>query len=288
MLTSDSFASRAFNKTTRLKETNPETALKKEIPFWLKPFATIKPAVLALYLQCMSLVIVIAVSMLLNWQWQITSPIGGLVTLQASLALLFTWAFQMRTWWRYIQFCFPIALFLMSGVNLSSHVYLFGFILTLTWYWSTYKTQVPFYPSLPRVWREIEQLLPKNRSCKVIDIGSGIGDLAMYLAKARPDSSFAGIEIAPLPWLLSRCRAYLKRSQVNFQRGDYETLNFAEFDVVIAYLSPAAMPALWQKASQEMKQGSMLISLEFSIPDISPSKILTIKNSREHLYIWLF
>lgn len=274
--------SQAFAKTTRLKEANTE------IPCWLKPFASIKPALLALYLQCISLVIVIAISMLLNWQWRISSPIGGLVVLQASLALLFTWAFQMRTWWRYIQFCFPFALFLMSWINLSSHVYLFGFILTLTWYWSTYKTQVPFYPSLPRVWREIAQLLPKDRACKVIDIGSGIGDLAMYLAKVRPDSTFIGIEIAPLPWLLSRCRAYFSQSQVNFQRGDYETLNFAEFDVVIAYLSPAAMPALWKKASQEMKQGNMLISLEFSIPDVKPSKILAIKNSQEYLYIWRF
>jgi hypothetical protein len=35
---------------------------------------------------------------------------------------------------------------------------------------------------------------------------------------------------------------------------------------VFAYLSPAAMPALWQKARREMRPGSLLLSHEFPIP----------------------
>ena len=56
--------------------------------------------------------------------------------------------------------------------------------------------------------------------------------------------------------------------------GDYQKINFADFDVIFAYLSPAAMPGLWDKVSKEMHPSSLLISHEFDIPDVKPSEIL--------------
>jgi predicted O-methyltransferase YrrM len=51
-------------------------------------------------------------------------------------------------------------------------------------------------------------------------------------------------------------------------RGDYGRLDFADYDVVFAYLSPAAMPALWSKARAEMRPGTLLLSYEFPIPGV--------------------
>ena len=48
---------------------------------------------------------------------------------------------------------------------------------------------------------------PSDRPVRAVDIGSGLGGLVLELARRRPDSVFMGIELAPLPWLLSWLRA---------------------------------------------------------------------------------
>lgn len=114
----------------------------------------------------------------------------------------------------------------------------------------------------------------------MIDIGSGLGDMSMYMAKVRAQDQVEGIEIAPLPWLISVVRAKCKRSRAQFKLGNYDDLNFADYDVVFAYLSPAAMSRLWQKAHREMRTGSLLVSLEFPISDVTVTQtIFPNKNS---------
>jgi len=122
----------------------------------------------------------------------------------------------------------------------------------------------------------------------VIDIGSGLGGLVLDLARRRPDCDVSGIELAPLPWLASRLRAWAGRSPAHFLRGDYEGLDFGDVDVVFAYLSPAAMPALWRKAEAEMRPGSVLFSYEFTIPGREPDLRLVSTDSSKILHIWHF
>jgi predicted O-methyltransferase YrrM len=122
----------------------------------------------------------------------------------------------------------------------------------------------------------------------MVDIGSGLGGFTLHLAAARPESVVVGIELAPLPWLVSRLRAAWSGSRARFLRGDYEQLNFAEYDLVFAYLSPAAMPALWRKAQREMRPGSLLASYEFEIPAADGVKTIRTTEGGQLLYIRAF
>lgn len=155
-------------------------------------------------------------------------------------------------------------------------------------YWSTYRTRVPFYPSRPAVWKAVAGLLPDRPDMRFIDIGSGIGGMVHYLARTRPSGQFTGIEIAPLPWLISRARGGLRGSRGSFVRGDYNRLDFSEFDVVFAYLSPAAMDALWAKAVREMRPGSLLLSYEFQVTGVEPQIVLAPCEGGAQLYGWRF
>src|SRR5450830_1821193 len=170
--------------------------------------------------------------------------------------------------------------------TLPSWLFLTVFLVMLAVYWSTFRTQVPYFPSGRRAWDAVAALLPA-RPIKLIDIGSGLGGLVLDLAARRPDSEFEGIELAPLPWLASRLRAG-GRPNVRFSRGDYETLDFADFDVVFAYLSPAAMERLWQKAQAEMRPGSLLLSYEFVISTKSPDLTMKGDGAGPLLYGWHF
>jgi SAM-dependent methyltransferase len=209
---------------------------------------------------------------------------------QGLLAAALTWKFALAPWWRAIQLLFPLAVLAALALHLPSWLFGLIFLLLLGWYWSTFRTQVPYYPSGPAVWDAVRQLLPAGRggAPRVIDIGSGLGGLTLYLARVRPDADAIGIELAPLPWLVSWLRARLGRSRARFLLGDYEKLDFSQFDLVFAYLSPAAMAGLWRKAAAEMCPGTMLVSYEFIIMERSPDSILHATGEGKPLYIWYF
>ncbi|MDB5936601.1 MAG: SAM-dependent methyltransferase [Massilia sp.] len=195
---------------------------------------------------------------------------------------------KLAPWWLAIQLLFPVALLGAISLQLPPVLFRSGFLLLLLIYWSTFRTQVPYYPSGKRAWDAVAGVLPQGRPVYVIDIGSGLGGLVLDLARRRPESTFAGIELAPLPWLVSRLRAPFAGGNARFVRGDYERLDFADYDVVFAYLSPAAMDALWRKASAEMRPGSLLLSYEFVIATKAPDISILPTGPGPALYGWHF
>jgi SAM-dependent methyltransferase len=205
--------------------------------------------------------------------------------LQGGLAMILARWRRLPSWWLAIQFAFPLAVVGANAMALPRWIYPTAFLLLLLTYWSTFRTRVPLYNCGSAVWREVSLLLPDG-PVRFLDIGSGLGGVVLYLAANHPKGSFTGIEIAPLPWLISWVRARanalaLRRvgkdltGVCRFLRGDYGQQDLGEYDVVFAYLSPVAMPALWQKARREMLPGALLLSLEFSIPGVTPDFSLT-------------
>lgn len=208
--------------------------------------------------------------------------------LQGLLAALITWRTGLARWWCAIGLLFAPALLAASVLELPPLLFLLVFIFLLGLYWSTFRTQVPFYPSGPAVWREVAQLIADRPGVRLVDIGSGLGGLVLDLARRRPDGRFCGIELAPLPWLVSWLRARLQGCGASFVRGDYAALDFARYDVVFAYLSPAAMAALWRQAEKQMLPGSMLVSYEFRIAARVPDKTIAATERGALLYVWCF
>ena len=208
--------------------------------------------------------------------------------LQGVLAALVTARAGLARWWQAIQLAFPVTVVAAQSLALPPSVFLGAFGLFMILFWSTFRTQVPYYPSGTALRPLVASLIPSGESPRVIDIGSGFGGLVLDLARRRPDARVEGIELAPLPWLASCLRAAATRSSARFRRGDYERLAFGDYDLVFAYLSPAAMEALWRKAAREMRPGAALASYEFMAPGRAPDRIITPPGGRRALYIWVF
>jgi len=260
------------------------------------------PAVRALLLQCAAAPLTLAsIYLLASFRFPVDYLTVALV--QGAIAAILTWKLALAPWWRAIQLLFPVAVLATLALQLPPWLFLLLFLFLLGLYWSTFRTQVPYYPSTPAVWDALRQQLPppgqpftpagpqrppSGRRLRVIDIGSGLGGLVLYLARVRPDADCAGIELAPLPWLYSWLRARLRRAPARFLLGDYEALDFAQFDVVFAYLSPAAMAGLWRKAAAELGPGAMLASYEFAIDARAPDRTIYTTAGGTPLYIWYF
>jgi len=245
------------------------------------------PAVRALLVQLAALLPAGAIAYLLDAAGLGLTLLAA-VLLQGFLAMLITWKIGLAPWWRVIQLVFPLALLAATALQLPPVLFLVVFVVLLGWYWSTFRTQVPYFPSNPAVWQAVTSLVPERPGVRVIDVGSGLGGMTMHLSQARPLARCSGIELAPVPYFYSKWRAKITGSHATFIRGDYDKLDFGEYDIVFAYLSPAVMPALFDKAKKEMKSGSLLASYEFAVPAFKPDKTIHTTEGRPPLYIWAF
>lgn len=244
------------------------------------------PSVQALLIQCASLVFILLVLQVIRMQAGVViNPVLFVVLQGAVAALLARWR-RMAPWWLPIHFLFLPALIAAHALALPPGFFLAGFILLLGLYWSTFRTQVPLYFSGRAVWLCVDRLLPQQQAIRFLDIGSGLGGLVLHLGRQRPDSSIAGIEVAPLPWLISWLRGRIAGNGIKLMRGDYGNLDFAGYDVIFAYLSPAAMPSLWEKAARQMRSGTLLLSCEFPIAGVTPDIEIETEPDGRVLYGW--
>ncbi len=190
----------------------------------------------------------------------------------------------LRPWW------FPIHLFFMPlllwtlSLDIPTGWFLGAFMLLLLIYWGTARTQVPLFLSSRQASRMLARLLPENRAFKMLDLGAGFGGVLADLSMRRPDGTFMGIEIAPLPFVVGWLRHRLGRGRYQLRLGSFWSHSLAPYDLVYAYLSPVPMADLWRKALAEMRPGSLLVSNAFPVPGIMADETVQLGNLNLYLY----
>ncbi len=206
------------------------------------------------------------------------SPLS-IALLQGGFAAAASLVLRSARWWPPIHGIFTPALVLSSALHIPPAWFLAAFLLLALVYWSSFRTQVPLYLSNRTTMQALESLLSAEMPQSVADLGCGTGGLLAYLARARPDCRFEGVETAPLPWLL----AWLgTRTLPNcrISRDDFWHQSLARHDLVYVFLSPVPMPRLWQKAKAEMRPGSLLVSNSFPVPGVEADQVITLPDRR--------
>jgi SAM-dependent methyltransferase len=238
----------------------------------------LSPAIIALFIGCLTTGLSFILQEILpNY---LPTALAGVAFLlfQGIVAAMLARMCRLAIWWQWILLIFPLAIWLALKLDLTPSLFFGGFLLFALMYWSVFLTQVPYYPSSDSACDVVAELIDHEKKLEIIEIGSGLGGFSMRLAKLRPKSRYLGIEIAPLPFLISLIRSKYQRSAVRFKLGNYEKVDLAHFNLVFAYLSPAAMPKLYEQCKAQMKAGSILVSHEFIVPGVEPSA--TLKSDR--------
>jgi hypothetical protein len=207
--------------------------------------------------------------------------------LQGVVAATLSYQLNMPSWWLPIHLMFTPALIAVTALALSPLWFLGAFLILVLVYGKTYQTQVPLYLSSQQAADALASLLPEHKQFSLVDLGCGCGGLLNQLSKTRSNGFFYGIEAAPIPFLLSKLRNLATASNCKIQWGDLWQHDLGGYDVVYAYLSPVPMEALWHKACQEMRPGSVFISNSFIVPGVKPEKSIKLNDfSGSTLYLW--
>ena len=201
--------------------------------------------------------------------WLPTALVIGAVA--ATLATLT----RQAPWWRIMHAGFAPLAWLVTQWQVDPGWFLLAFMLLLLIYRGAISGQVPLYFSNRATVLALQDLLAAQNERRFIDLGAGVGSTLLPLAKALPHTRMTGVENAPLTWLTGWLRSRGK-ANLDWRWGNLWDTPLHEYDVAYAFLSPAPMTALWEKAKKEMRPGALLISNSFPIPDVEPEVMIEV------------
>lgn len=215
-----------------------------------------------------------------------TQPLSW-CALQAGIVLLLARLFRLRVFAALLLAgLFPL-LVLALWLDLPAWLYALAAALTFGLSRNALFERVPFYLSSDEACRVLATWLPAGS--RVLDAGSGDGRAVLLLARLRPDIEVLGMENACLPYLLARLRWRLAGSPANAKLayGSFWQAQWAEYDVVYAFLSPAPMARLWRVFCAGAGADAVLISNTFAIPDVPADEVLALSGPLQcELLIW--
>lgn len=203
----------------------------------------------------------------------------GLAMLEGCLVAVLSWRLGLPRWWWWIGLCFVPLAMVAQSLAIPSWLWLLAFVLVALVFWRTDASRVPLYMSNSRTAASLVSTV-NGPDMRVIDLGCGDGSLLRHLARALPGCQFVGYEHAPLTWLWARVWSTGLRN-LDIRYGSFWAHDLGEYDLVYAFLSPAPMTRLWEKAQKEMGVGSRMVSNSFAVPDVQPTEVVEVDDRRQ-------
>ena len=167
----------------------------------------------------------------------------------------------------YSAFCFVK----MAGlINLLTGCVLGYAALRIAYEMTFNRRSVPTIASAPAVRRQVAQLIANDYAARggayrVVDLGSGRGELARAIAKAVPQAQVTGVELALVPhWRARLWQTLFGPANLNFQRANFFTYDCTNASAVVLFLGKLTVPA-GDKLLRELAPGSLVISNDFEL-----------------------
>jgi hypothetical protein len=181
---------------------------------------------------------------------------------QSTLAVGSSMLIRQPTWWILIHLVFLPLVFIFFTLTIPAWFYLVIVALMTLIFWGTIRGDVPLFLSSNEVADAVSLFVELENAKNFADLGAGVGTVAVHVAKELPNLKVEAWERAPLPFLMSFWRGR-KLQNYNALRENFFNANFADYEVIFAFLSPAAMPEVSAKIQREMKPGTLFISSSF-------------------------
>ena len=149
--------------------------------------------------------------------------------------------------------------------------YLVGIFLVLFLsceYYTAFKTHVPTVASFPSARKKIIEILkgdfearPLVRPYKILDLGSGSGQLCRQIAQAMPQAQITGVEISYVPWLRSVIwQKLFGPSNLEYKRVDFWSYDCSKFSAVVTFLTENIMEQVGQKLRKELPPEAIVVA----------------------------
>ncbi|MGD8961375.1 MAG: class I SAM-dependent methyltransferase [Desulfobacterales bacterium] len=128
--------------------------------------------------------------------------------------------------------------------------------------------------------------VPMTSDQKLVDLGCGDGRV-LREAQKRYGVRTVGYEINPLAYLKARLFSF-GSNKIKIRRQNFWEADLSDVDVVFCYLYPDVMKRLAAKLVAGMKPGAVIVSSNFTLPGLVPSKIVRLRHSLHNDPIFIY
>lgn len=176
---------------------------------------------------------------------------------------------------------FPLSWWFSSSAPMPAWAWLLPLFFVLLIYPVRSWRDAPLFPTPLNALRELPDQVPLKEGAVILDAGCGLGDGLKALRLAYPKANFWGIDASwPLRWL---CAIRCPWARIWF--ADIWKASWSDCDMVYLFQRPETMARAAVKASQELKNGAWMVSLEFEAQDLIPTAV---GQASENRPIWLY
>jgi SAM-dependent methyltransferase len=214
-------------------------------------------------------------------RWLGLPPVSALL-LAAGIAIILSLRGDTR-WRRIFMACgFPLSL---AASGLAADVPGWAWLLPLLVLALMYPVQTwrdaPLFPTPRGALKGLAALVPLPRGAMILDAGCGLGHGLVELHREYPHAALTGFEWS---WPLRLACAWRTR-WARVRRADIWAADWSGYDMVYVFQRSDSMSRAAAKAAQELRAGAWMASLEFSVPELCPTRTLACGDGR---CVWLY
>lgn len=142
---------------------------------------------------------------------------------------------------------------------------------------SSLKIGISPMPSSKKANKAIFKEIKNTKNEVIIDLGSGFGSLAIFLASRLPYKTIIGYELSFIPWIISTLLKYiLNIKNLHFYRKNFLVQDLSDASL-ICYLFPKGMEKLEDKLFEE-NINTKIISNTFAFRNIKARRIIELED----------
>ena len=160
-------------------------------------------------------------------------------------------------------------------------IVIFLFII-LTFVWPPDSPWSPWWRTTRKVARAACKLAGISNNDIVFELGSGDGEFTLVSAKEFHSKKSIGIEVEHTRYFTSKIKRIIRNiKNAQFVRKDFKTVNLSKATIVYFYLVPAVINRILPKLKKELKPGTKIVSLKYTVP----LKLIK-KDKKNELYLY--
>ena len=151
----------------------------------------------------------------------------------------------------------------------------------------TYHKSAPLFPSKRSVVHTALENIEYRNNQTIMELGCGTAPFLRSIHKKHPDKTFklVGVESFSLPLIWLKLQNQFTKNKIDVRGKDIYQIHLGEADIIYCFLNVEAMKDLKPKILSECKNGTQIISYQFSLPDIPPQKTIQL-TSRDKILVY--
>ena len=166
---------------------------------------------------------------------------------------------------------------------LFSLVFIVVLLIVLTFVWPPDSPWSPWWRTNKKVAKAVCRLADVSNEDIVYELGSGDGEFILTAAKQFHCKKGIGIEIDYSRFFVSKFKKLLRKvDNAEFIRKDFKKVELHDATVVYFYLVPAVIKRIMPKLKKELKPGTKIVSLKYTVP-----MRLNKKDAKNKLYLYI-